>query len=71
MLEQEVIKSATTEWAVRTVFAPIKNGISRLCDDYGIETPKFHEQIPISLMEECFHSLRESMVFATLDANSG
>jgi hypothetical protein len=72
MLAEQVIETATFEWASPIVLVPKPDGSLRFCVDYrrlnAITVP---DTYPLPRMDECIDSLGEGVVFTTLDCNSG
>lgn len=48
LLEQEIVKLATTEWATTTVFVSKNGGTLRFCIDYAFRTQKCDRHTPMS-----------------------
>jgi hypothetical protein len=72
MLAQQVIEPATCEWASPIVLVPKPDGTLRFCVNYRrLNMITFPDTYPLPRMDECIDSLGESVMFTTLDCNSG
>ena len=72
MLNEGIIRPATSPYAAGLVLVPKKNGKTRVCTDYR----KLNEQTekdayPLPLMEELLEKIAGHERYTTLDLNSG
>lgn len=64
MLQEEVTKLVTTEWAGAIVLALRKDGSLRLCaDNRNSGDAMIHESYPLPIVDECIESLGDSRIF--------
>lgn len=72
MLGDKIIVPARTEGASSIVFAPKNDGTARFCVDYyTLYVVMTRDSFPISRTRECIDSLKEAIIFSTLDENNG
>jgi len=72
MLEANVVRPSTSEWARPVFFVPKKDGLARFCVDYRrLNAVTKKDSYPIPRMEDCIDSLGDARVFATFDCNAG
>jgi hypothetical protein len=68
MLQAGVIEPATSEWASPVVLVPKPDGSLRFYIDYlKLNAFTVRDTYPLPRMDECIDSLRDAVVFSTLD----
>jgi RNase H-like domain found in reverse transcriptase/Reverse transcriptase (RNA-dependent DNA polymerase) len=72
MLAEDIIEPATSKWPSPVVLVPKRDGGMRFCVDYRkLNNVTERDVYPLPRLDECIDSLGDSVVFSTLDANSG
>lgn len=71
MIQENVIKPETTEWASQIVFGPKKDRSLRFCVSYRkLNALAIQDSCLLTRMDEYIDSMGDSRIFLTVDGNS-
>lgn len=72
MHKERITEPATAEWASIAVIVPMQDRSHRMCIDYcKLNAVNSRDMYPLPRIDKCNDSLRDAVVFFTLDASWG